>query len=281
MALTTDELAIVNRALHAIGAQPITASTVTTTKQGRLADAIYPGVRDEVLAAHPWNEAVKRTTLKGTADVNITAVNQGTKTFTIAGDYSKKIQVGDEVTVSGSTGNDGDYTAVSATFSSPNTDVVVEEAIPDGTADGTMNVRNTFKPDWGYDHGHQQPSDILRLLSPDPQRDDDSWTREGELILSDHSDLDIAYVHQLTDPLKWSALLSDAITAKLAAEMAQSLTADDRKHAQQIEIYRLKMNEARTGDSRQSGPTHLTRTSWIDARRRSPSRESTGRPLRG
>jgi len=63
----------------------------------------------------------------------ISALNQGTKTFTVAGDAHT---LAGSISVVGSTANDGTYTIVSATFSVDHTDIVVAEAIPDTTADG-------------------------------------------------------------------------------------------------------------------------------------------------
>lgn len=74
----------------------------------------------------------------------ITAVNTGTKTFTISGNQVSKIAVGATITIDGSTGNDGDYTVVSRTFSTPDTLIVVSQTIPDATADGAIKAPVTL-----------------------------------------------------------------------------------------------------------------------------------------
>jgi len=76
----------------------------------------------------------------------VITVNQGTKTFTVSGDHVAEISTFATVTISGSTGNDGTYTVVSATLNVGDTDVVVSETIPDPTADGVMS--------WGSDLDH-------------------------------------------------------------------------------------------------------------------------------
>lgn len=65
----------------------------------------------------------------------INQVNQGGKTFRVTGDASAFAGT-DTLTVYRSTGNDDDYTIVSAVFSSPNTTITVVEAIPSAVADG-------------------------------------------------------------------------------------------------------------------------------------------------
>lgn len=58
---------ICNRALDAIGVQPITAFD-EATKQGGLCRRYYPQVRDDVIRSHPWNCALARASLPALVD---------------------------------------------------------------------------------------------------------------------------------------------------------------------------------------------------------------------
>ena len=69
----------------------------------------------------------------------IIGVNQLDKEFTADGDYVYLIE-GDEITISGSTGNDGTYTIASLTLSGGDTIIEVEEVIPDATIDGNISA---------------------------------------------------------------------------------------------------------------------------------------------
>ncbi|NLG44818.1 MAG: hypothetical protein GX547_16370 [Phycisphaerae bacterium] len=71
--------------------------------------------------------------------VAIAGVSTGAKTFSIAGDLSAVLTAGAVFRVSGSTGNDGYYTVVSATHADGTTTVTVVEAITDATVDGTLH----------------------------------------------------------------------------------------------------------------------------------------------
>jgi hypothetical protein len=68
----------------------------------------------------------------------IVVVNVGFQEFEIVGDFTVDLPTGTTITVSGSTGNDGTYTVDTSSFSGGNTVIVVLEAIPDPTADGTI-----------------------------------------------------------------------------------------------------------------------------------------------
>jgi len=72
----------------------------------------------------------------------ITAIDTGTKTFTVAGDQTSQYTADDSIAVNGSTDgdNDGTYTVVSATLNGGNTDIVVSEAITNGTPAAKGNI---------------------------------------------------------------------------------------------------------------------------------------------
>lgn len=76
---------------------------------------------------------------------NITSINQGTKTFTVAGDHSY-LNSGDSLSILESTGNDGDYTISSINVAGGFTDISVSENIPDSTIDGVI-VKNGYLQD--------------------------------------------------------------------------------------------------------------------------------------
>lgn len=68
----------------------------------------------------------------------ITAVNQGAKTFRIAGDHVAAFPVGQHVQVYRSTGNDNTYEIAVVSLVTGNTVIEVVEAIPDATVDGAL-----------------------------------------------------------------------------------------------------------------------------------------------
>lgn len=68
----------------------------------------------------------------------VTAVNQGARRFTVAGDARLFYPAGAAAIVADSTGNDGTYTVASATFAGGNTAIVVVEAVPSAVADGVL-----------------------------------------------------------------------------------------------------------------------------------------------
>jgi hypothetical protein len=68
----------------------------------------------------------------------ITVVDTVSKTFTVAGDHTTDFVTLDKIKVSGSTGNDGQYTVVSSTYDVNHTDIVVSEVVSSAVANGTV-----------------------------------------------------------------------------------------------------------------------------------------------
>jgi len=95
-------------------------------------------VTEVITASATGNSKLYNYVITG-GDFEITGVNQGSKTFTIAGDQTSFFVVGARIRVEDSTGNDGLYTVVSAAFGT-STDIVVTESIPSATVDGDLMV---------------------------------------------------------------------------------------------------------------------------------------------
>lgn len=71
-------------------------------------------------------------------DNPIIGVNQGTKKFTIDGDFTSSLSGATSIVVVRSTANNGTYTIVSVVLSAGDTVIEVSEAIPSGTIDGSI-----------------------------------------------------------------------------------------------------------------------------------------------
>ncbi len=91
----------------------------------------------------------------------ITAVVQGTKTFTIAGNHVVDFPAGEQFAIDGSTGNDGTFTVVSATLVGSDTEIVVSEVIPDATVDGAIKSKTPVTAT------NASPGDGFLVVDPD------------------------------------------------------------------------------------------------------------------
>lgn len=75
----------------------------------------------------------------------ITAVSTTLKRFTVSGTHNTEFTAGMKIHVAGSTGNDREYTVVSAdTAAGPITRITVSETVSSATADGVLNYTTQF-----------------------------------------------------------------------------------------------------------------------------------------
>lgn len=85
---------ICNLALTELGAARIT-SLSDDTKQARALNAVFDMKRDDLLTAHPWSFAIKRSQIPASA----TAPDFGwSYAYPVPSDYMKLVQIGDEWT---------------------------------------------------------------------------------------------------------------------------------------------------------------------------------------
>lgn len=79
----------------------------------------------------------------------ITAVSTGSKKFTVSGDRRRWFNIGSTLTVSGSTGNNGNFTVSTLTLVGGNTEIVVVEAVSSAVADGSVTSTQKITPNKG------------------------------------------------------------------------------------------------------------------------------------
>lgn len=86
-------------------------------------------------------------------------------------------------------------------------------------------------------------------------------------LLCNESSLSIEYVARMTDVSLYDALFVDALAARLAAELAISLTDNQSAAKTMIDLYTMKIVEARLVDAQEGSPRDVVNTDgWLMAR---------------
>ena len=106
------------------------------------ASLLYTGILIPTDVAGDILEGLYSFTYNIKVDDAITAVDQGTPSFTVLGDRAALITAAGTIDIVRSTANNGTFTVVSAVFGGTNTVITVAEAIPSGTADGAIQYSN-------------------------------------------------------------------------------------------------------------------------------------------
>tara|TARA_R110000796_G_scaffold252537_2_gene387468 strand:+ start:11426 stop:12028 length:603 start_codon:yes stop_codon:yes gene_type:complete len=83
-------------------------------------------------------------------------------------------------------------------------------------------------PIFGYDYAYQLPTDYIRFgaLNDGDLLERAEFVIEGDQLLSDVETANFRYVWRITDSQQFDALFIDALSTKLAAKIAPSLSGD-------------------------------------------------------
>lgn len=120
------------------------------------------------------------------------------------------------------------------------------------------------KPLFGFSHRYQLPSDFLRLVAVEPQGA--SVEVEGNTLLADVRGLAIAYVSRVENPRLYDAALSEALSLKLASELAYGTTGSSSLAEQLRAEYQQKLKEARGHDAREGSGQTRSMGTWSRAK---------------
>ena len=133
-------------------------------------------------------------------DNAITAVNQATPSFTIAGDYTSVISAGQTITVVRSTGNNGTYVVLTAVLVGTDTVITTTVAMPSGTADGAIqySTQTTYTKTLTVTYADEVPVVEIGVVT-------DCFC--GSLVSTDETDYGTATIISRTHTVKYPAAL--------------------------------------------------------------------------
>ncbi len=233
--MANSQVSICNAALRQLGVAKITALS-DSVEQARILTDIYDAILDEVLAAHPWNFAIKRATLTALGGTITTWTASGTTNVWQAALTTEPARVEFD-------GIEGDEQASAVACDAAYnwywaSNVLYVYSTSD--ADTAFSKIEAFIPEFDWDYAYSLPSDCLRIIKAE---DDVDFIKEATYLLSNESTLKIKYIAQITDPTKYPPAFVTMLIMRLAAEIAYPLTNDVQK-AQ--DIYKLYLDRLRT-----------------------------------
>lgn len=123
---------------------------------------------------------------------------------------------------------------------------------------------DAVKPAYGFENQFVLPNDFLRLLSIEDSTG--IYSIESRKILYDGEIMRISYVALLTDVPSYDTLLVDALTARLAADMAHPLLQSTQAMEQMWQLYELKLREAKFVDAQENSQQVLDADYWLNSR---------------
>lgn len=113
------------------------------------------------------------------------------------------------------------------------------------------------------------PSDFIRLLAPDPEvnYNDLDWQIEGRnIITNDDAPLDVRYIYNVTDPNEMDILFREALSARIAYELAELLTQSNAKKAEAMGAYEEIIAEAKRVNAIERVALQPPEDTWVTVR---------------
>lgn len=127
-------------------------------------------------------------------------------------------------------------------------------------------AKNAIAPPFEFANAYDLPGDCLLVRSVFGG-ESERWVVEGRQILTDLGDpISIKYTVLVVDPARFDPLFADALSARIASDIAVQLSESTSRAQGLWQVYQSKLIEARRRDAQEGQPEQLPRGSWIDAR---------------
>ena len=119
-------------------------------------------------------------------------------------------------------------------------------------------------PAFRFAFQYQLQSNCLRVL----QMEDVNmvYKIEGRKLLTDEGTAKIMYLGKVTDVNEYDSMFVEALSARLAAELAITLAESNSLYQNMMEMYRFKIADARSADAQESGYSEVIADTWLDSR---------------
>jgi hypothetical protein len=114
-----------------------------------------------------------------------------------------------------------------------------------------------------FDHAYQLPADCLRVVKVDG---DFEYKIEGRHLLTNHPEVNILYVKQVTDPGEYDTNFQEALSCRIAMEIAYAMTNSNTVAEQMESLYQRRLSDARTFDAQEGTPDQIEATEWLYSR---------------
>lgn len=129
-------------------------------------------------------------------------------------------------------------------------------------------------PPFGYGYQFQMPTDLIRVIGVYNPRDAGrnsprtiQYLVEGGNILCDLQEIDIKYIFEETNTVKYTALFDQAVAAHLAMNISVALTENASMQQAMAGMYLSKLDAAAASDGLQGSRERLNTSQLEESRR--------------
>lgn len=252
---------ICNLALSLVSANTATDIDTDSTPQAEAVRRWFAPARDEALASHPWNFAMKRArlTLTWTALSGVALADNGSGLIRVTA-TSHGLSTGNRIHLRNATGCPAaNGTWYITRIDADNFDLV--DSVYSGThTSGTGEW--ILAPLTGWEYQHTIPSDNLRVVRVNGEEgneeDSQPYAIEQGHLLTDADVAEIRYVYQHTTVTTWTQDFINAFAYLLASYIASEIIkSTDKSEQMRRQFEGLIAPQKRRNDSRAGKPRVL------------------------
>ena len=121
-------------------------------------------------------------------------------------------------------------------------------------------------PAFGFANAYQLPPDCL-FVREVGEREGCAWAVEaGRLLTNEGAPVNLTYTRAVTNPAAFDPLFAETLAARIAAEVAVSLTESLGKAQTLWQVYQLKLAEARRRDAQEGSSEKPQGGEWLNNR---------------
>jgi hypothetical protein len=118
-----------------------------------------------------------------------------------------------------------------------------------------------------YQHGKPvEWLQVYRVYQDEQFKRPVEWRMEETGIVTEHSTIYMWGIKRITDTGKFSIMFSQAVAARMAADLAIALTENRQLQADMWALYKAKVEEASTRDGQQGSNDYVTQHGLVGAR---------------
>tara|TARA_R110000824_G_scaffold82437_2_gene206662 strand:+ start:532 stop:1134 length:603 start_codon:yes stop_codon:yes gene_type:complete len=125
-------------------------------------------------------------------------------------------------------------------------------------------AQNSTAPAFEFSYQYNLPSDCLRVLQMEDMGM--SYKIEGGKLLTDEGTAKILYLARVDDVNLFDSMFVEALSARIAAELAVTLAESNTLYGNMMEMYQRKLADARSMDAQESGYLEIVADTWLDSR---------------
>ncbi len=122
-------------------------------------------------------------------------------------------------------------------------------------------------PVYGFGFQYQLPADFLKLIGTEWDKYPDvKFKVEGKTIVTDESSFKITYVRDFEDAGGFDSLFSEALSTRIAAELAILLLDNTELKVIMMEEYEHKFGHAKSSDAQDNMTDEFVTSTWVNSR---------------